>query len=406
MKSLAEMISVLLTGVLVVANAAAGDWPQYRGPNGSGVAADKGLPARWSDTENMLYKVDLPGRGLSSPVVAGGRLYLTACSEFKQRRLHVLCFDAATGRKLWERQFAATGSTTCNPTNNMAAPTPVTDGNRVFALFATGDLAALDRDGDLLWYRSLVGDYPDITNQVGMAASPVLHNDLLFLPMENPGESFAGAVDARTGQNRWRMKRERDINWVTPQVIQNDGETAVVFQTKSETTAYEAATGKVQWTFTTLGLSTVLSPLIYHNQVLVSGGDFCALRPIAGKQTPEVVWRNGKLRTNYASGLVYEGKLYVIASPSMMNCVDAATGKLVWQERLKGNYWASPIGADGKIYTINEDGAAIVLKAGDTPEVLATNHFGEPIFATPAIADGRIYFRSDKHLFCAGMIGK
>jgi outer membrane protein assembly factor BamB len=150
------------------------------------------------------------------------------------------------------------------------------------------------------------------------------------------------------------------------------------------------------------GLSTVLSPLIYRDQVLVSGGDFCALRPITGKRAPEVVWRNSKLRTNYASGLVYEGKLYVIASPSMMNCVDAATGKLVWQERLKGNYWASPIGADGKIYTINEEGAAIVLKAGVKPEVLATNHFGEPIFATPAVADGRIYFRSDKHLFCVG----
>lgn len=402
MKHIVVSMLAIVSGMGVAAKAAAGDWPQFRGPGGTGVAADTVLPVRWSDSENMLFKIDLPGRGISSPVVAGGRIYLTACGEYKQRRLYVLCFDAATGRKLWERQFAATGSTTCHPTTNMAAPTPVTDGKRVFALFATGDLAALDRDGDLLWYRSLVGDYPDITNQVGLAASPILHDEMLFLPMENPGDSFAGAVDARTGQNRWRMKRERDINWVTPQMVHRQGESEVVFQTKSETTAYDAASGKVRWNFSTPGLSSVLSPLVFRDQVLVSGGDFCALRPVAGKETPEVVWRNSKLRTTYSSGLVYDGKLYVIASPGMMNCVDAVTGKTLWQERLKGNYSSSPIGADGKVYTVNEEGTAIVLKAGDKPQILGTSKFGEPIFATPAIADGRIYFRSDKHLFCIG----
>jgi outer membrane protein assembly factor BamB len=127
---------------------------------------------------------------------------------------------------------------------------------------------------------------------------------------------------------------------------------------------------------------------------------------VADKAAPEVVWRNSKLRTNYASGLVYEGKLYVIASPSMMNCVDPVTGKTLWQERLKGNYWASPIGADGKVYTVNEAGTAIVLKAGDKPQVLGTSNFGEAIFATPAIADGRIFFRSDKHLYCIGAKAK
>src|SRR5262249_22944007 len=143
----------------------AADWPQFRGPGGAGVSPETGLPTRWSPTENIRWKVDLPGRGVSSPIVAGERIYLTACSGYQQRRLHILSFDAATGAKQWERQFQATGNTFCHPKTCMAAPTPVSDGERVYALFATGDLACLGRAGDLIWYRSFVGDYRDITNQ-------------------------------------------------------------------------------------------------------------------------------------------------------------------------------------------------------------------------------------------------
>ena len=157
---------------------------------------------KWSTTENVRWKAELPGRGVSSPVIAGGRIYVTAASTYRDRRLHILCFDASSGKQLWERQLAATGSTQCHPKTSMAAPTPVTDGKHVYALFATGDLAAFNRDGDLLWYRALQRDYPDISNQVGMASSPVLAGDTLLLPLENPGDSFALAVDAKTGRNR------------------------------------------------------------------------------------------------------------------------------------------------------------------------------------------------------------
>src|SRR5579875_3980237 len=137
----------------------AGDWPQFRGPGGTAVSEEKGLPVKWSTTENVRWKAELPGRGVSSPVLAGGRVYVSAASTYRERRLHVLCFDAAKGEKLWERQFAATGGTMCHPKTSMAAPTPVTDGRHVYALFATGDLAAFTRDGDLLWYRALQRDY-------------------------------------------------------------------------------------------------------------------------------------------------------------------------------------------------------------------------------------------------------
>src|SRR5262245_4402795 len=173
---------------LILATVAhAGDWTQFRGNGAAGVSDETGLPSTWSETENIRWKAELPGRGLSNPVIAGGRVYVTACSGQEQARLHVLCFDVRTGKKLWERQFWATGNTGCHPKTNMAAPTPVTDGERVYALFATADLACLDKNGDLLWYRSLVSDYPTLSNQVGMAASPVLCKDVLIVPMENVG---------------------------------------------------------------------------------------------------------------------------------------------------------------------------------------------------------------------------
>src|SRR5262245_13588662 len=169
-----KLAIALVVSLLLCAGGAlrSSDWPQFRGPGGSGVSADVNLPARWSATENIRWKADLPGRGVSCPVVASGRVYVTACTAYRERRLDVLCFEASAGKKLWDRELAATGSTTCHAKTSIAGPTPVTDGERVYALFATGDLACLDKNGDLIWYRSLAGDYPHITNQVGMAASP------------------------------------------------------------------------------------------------------------------------------------------------------------------------------------------------------------------------------------------
>src|SRR4051812_37298304 len=178
-------LSVVTLWVLsLTAGARAGDWPQFRGPGGTGVADETGVPTRWGPDENIRWKADLPGRGISSPVVARGKVYVTACTGALQDRLHVLCFDSATGKRLWERQLWATGNTFCHPKTCMAAPTPATDGERVYALFATGDLVCLDAGGNLLWYRALARDFPRVSNQVGMAASPVLWQDVLLVPME------------------------------------------------------------------------------------------------------------------------------------------------------------------------------------------------------------------------------
>jgi outer membrane protein assembly factor BamB len=395
--------AVVLLGVLLWAcPGRTEDWPQFRGPGGSAVSEERRLPVRWGPKENIRWKVDLPGRGLSSPVIARRRVYVTACTGPLQDRLHVLCFDAATGKRMWERQLHATGNTLCHPKTNMAAPTPVTDGECVYALFATGDLACFSADGDLLWYRALARDYPRLTNQVGMAASPVLWKDVLLVPLETADESCALGLDRHTGRNRWKVERPRAINWVTPLVITNRGRAEAVFQSEHDGTAYAPASGRRLWTLSGEGifpLPPVPSPAAADGLIVLGGG--VALRPGPGQEAPEVMWKARKLRPAYSSPLYYRGRVYAVNNSAIVfNCFDARDGKVVWQERLQGPFAASPVAADGKIYLVNESGVTTVFRAGDRPEILSRNELGETILATPALADGAIYVRSDQHLYC------
>jgi outer membrane protein assembly factor BamB len=365
------------------------------------VAQEKNLPVTWSATENVRWKAELPGRGLSAPVIAGGRVYVTACTGTDEDRLHVLCFDEATGKKLWERQFWATGTTLCHPKTNMAAPTPATDGKYVYALFATQDLVCLDNLGDLVWFRSLTSDYPTVGNNVGMASSPILWKDLLIVDVQNVGESFAVAVDKRTGQNRWRVPRPRDINWATPLLIEHGGKTEVVLQSTGELAGHDAATGKRHWSFQGKGPASIPSPVFGKGMLLVPGTPFLALRPESSGEPPPRVWQSNKLPTGFSSPVYHDDRVYTVATRGVVNCADAATGKPVWDARLEGPFAASPLVADGKIYVVNEEGMATVLQAGGkSAKVLGTGAVGEKILASPVAANGALYLRSDRHLYC------
>lgn len=401
----AVLFSFALVGSLML-SARAADWSGFRGSNSVGVAADKDIPAKFGPDSGLRWKAKLPGRGLSNPIITNGKVFVTACSGFKQRRLHVLCFDEQSGKQLWERQFTATGDTACHPTTSMAAPTPVTDGKAVYALFATGDLAALDLDGTLLWYRSLVGDYPDVSNMVGMASSPALHKNVLLLPMENAIDSFAAGVDTKTGKNLWRVKRARSINWVTPVVVEQDGEAQAIFYTPKDVTAYDPQTGKVLWTIADRSASSIHSPAHGQGMVFVPGNELMALKPKKDGSTPEVVWKSGKLSNRSgASPLYHDGRLYALTD-TVIRWADAKTGEVQGDERIALNkgerIWASPVIAGDKLFVPTESGKVIVLGLGDKPTILAENKMGENLLASPAVANGALYLRSDATLFCVG----
>jgi len=339
---------------------------------------------------------------VSNPVIAGGRLFVTSCSGVDQHRLYVTCCDARTGAKLWERELRATGNTACHPKTNMAAPTPATDGKDIFALFATGDLACFDRDGNLRWYRSLVGDHPLITNQVGMAASPVLHKNVLIVPMENAGDSFIAGIDRETGKNLWLHPRQRDISWNTPLVFQNGDRAEVIIQSKHSVEALDPLTGRKYWTWEGKGISGVTTPLAEGGVLYLAAGGFTALKPGKDKVEPVVLWRSDRIGGGYTTPLVHQGRIYSLnPRTGVILCADAKDGSIIWQHRHAGPYWASPVAGDGKLYVINEEGQTAVLRlGGESPELLGVNAIGETVLATPAIAEGAIYLRGYSTVWC------
>lgn len=397
-------IVVAIFLALTLSHAAfAEDSTQFRGSSGTGVSKETKLPTTWSATEGVRWKADLPGKGLSNPVIANGRVYVTATQAYQQKRQVVLCFDVKSGKKLWERQVWGTGTTLCHPKTNMAAPTPITDGERVYALFATGDFVCYDKAGDLVWYRSLVGDYPTVGNNVGMAASPTMWQDMILLCMENVGESFAAGIDKNTGENRWRVERPRGINWVTPIVIQNNGAAEVLFQGPDGTTAHDPANGKKKWHEPLAKTWAYASPAADEGTVFIQSDKMIALRPGAkAKDGPSVLWQSLKLKGAYCSPVAHQGLLYVVNGNGVVNCADVKTGDIAWSHRIvEGPFAASPLVADGKLYVLNEKGAMTVFAAnGKEANVLATNTINDTFLASPVAADGAIFLRSDGALYC------
>jgi len=394
--------ALTLTGVVASAVLAADAWPQFRGPNAAGNSADRNLPEKFGPTENLRWKAALPGRGLSCPVIANGKIFLTANSGMDQNRLHVLALDTASGKQLWERQFWATGQTLCHPMTCMACPTVVTDGKMVFALFATGDLMALTADGDVRWVRSLNTEYPKMVNHVGRSSSPVLVNGTLGVLMENQGESYLFGIDPATGIDKWKAERPLQNNWNTPLVVQRNGGADFVVSSYGDVTAYDAATGKVTWSLEEK-FNPIVSPILTGETILVPGRGLVAMKPGSGK--PEIIWKGAQLGSDNPTPIVHGGKVYTVAR-NIMKCGELASGKQEWDLRVAGPFWASPVFADGKIYLVNDAGKVTVVRPGPEPKIIATNDLQEKIYATPAVADGAIFIRSDHHLWCFAGLGR
>jgi len=404
------VFTVVSTLFFAAHSASAADWSQFRGADNKSRAAESKLPPDEFTLEtddvpkverkNVAWKVELPARGVSGPIVVGDRVFVTGASGPKQDRLHVICYSAADGGTLWHRQFWATGRTICHPTSSVAANTPASDGKRVFAFFSSNDLVALDLDGNLLWYRGLTLENPSAANDVGMASSPLVAAGNVVVQVESKGESFAAALDAATGETRWQVPRTSQMNWTSPTVFSADpAKPIVLLQSPDKFTAHDAKTGEVLWSYDEkcgeISSSTTEGDLIF----LPSSG-LTALRSPIGSGNWEKVWQENQLGPGNSSPIVKDGRVYVVNRAGALTCGDAKTGKVLWRQRLKGPYWATPLAIGDRLFFVNADGVMQSVKtSAEAGEVVAESKFGEAVLGSPAYADGGLYVRGEKHLF-------
>lgn len=379
----------------------AADWLQFRGPNGTGVAAEsEGLPTSLAE-KNIAWKIALPGRGLSCPIIVGDRVFVTGSSGPQQERLHVLCLNAADGSVRWERQFWATGRTMCHPKTSVAASSPTSDGRRVYAIFSSNDIVCLDLDGNLVWLRGITRDYPNVSNSLGMAASPMVVGGTLVAQVESDSESYAIGIDAGTGVNRWRIERPKSANWTSPVTLTSPSGPILALQSSKGIQAIEPVSGRTLWTYTD-GAATIASSATADGILYVPSHGMTALQPSGGDGAPSQLWRSNQLSPGTGSPLVFGGRIYTVNAAGVLNCGDIKDGKRLWQLRLKGPFSASPIAAGKYIYCVSEEG---LLQVVDTsaPEGSIVGQLelgaGEVILGTPAISAGAIYVRSNGKLW-------
>lgn len=390
------------------------DWAQFRGNDTTGKISSAAAlpPTEWNvarektdkqeavAAKNIAWSAELPARGVSSPIVVGNKVFVTSVSGAKQDRLIVSCFSTADGKRLWERKFWATGRTFCHPVSSVAAPTPASDGERIFAFYSSNDLACLDLDGNLLWYRGLTLEHPAAANDVGMAASPLVAGGIVVVQLESKGDSFAMGIDAATGETRWSVPRTSQMNWTSPILFKpGKSDPLVLLQSPDKLTAHNIHTGEVVWTFDSK-CAEISSAVAEGDTIFLPGQGMTALKSGEGSSNWEKVWTQKNLAASNPSPVVVDGRVYVINRAGVMQCGEASSGKELWKLRTKGPYWATPLAIGDLLYVVNQDGLAQVVKTGEKEgEVVASNDFGEPVFGSPAYADGALYFRGDKHLW-------
>lgn len=387
----------------------AADWPGWRGPQGNGVTSEKNLPEKWSPTENVIWKAPLFGVGVGTPVVIGQKVFVTASDGRQNERLHVLGFDAATGKQLWHtRFFGSTIPESEYPAGGMAAPSPVSDGKAVYALFGTGDLVALDFNGKPVWVRSLGDEYGTFKNRWGMSSSPIIVEDMVVVQVDHWGGSYLLAVDAKTGQNRWKTPRDATVNWTSPVLAMVKGKPLIVASGTHTVKGYDPTNGLELWTVKGMQQQCIPTPIVAGEFLYaVSGrkGNTLKIRLDGGTgdlTNSNVIWKKPRGAPFIPSGIVYEGRYYLIDDDGLGTCLDAKTGELLWQERMGGHYRASLTAGDGKIFFTNMEGVVTQVKPSNEFEVIGKNDLKEAIHASPAFANGRVFLRGEKFLYCIG----
>ncbi len=379
--------------------AAPGDWPWWRGPNFNGIAdADQKVPVEWSDTKNLAWKIKLPGRGHSSPVVVGTRLFLLTADDEAQTQ-SVLCFDRRNGESLWAREINRGGfQKKINPKNTYATSTVACDGERLFAVISHHDAVfvnALDLDGQPLWQRK-VGHWVERKYPNGHASSPVLHGNFVIISADGEADEggFIAALDRRSGDIVWKTPRPPASNYASPIVARVAGRDQVLITGCDQVASYAPANGKRLWSTPAKWMQTGATPVWEGDLVFASGGfpageTLC----IRADGSGDVVWRNNQ-KCYEQSLLVTDGHVYAINDNGIALCWEARTGRELWRKRLRGPISASPILVGRTIYASNERGTTFVYRASpDGCKLLAENQLGTEAFATPTICGSQIFLR-------------
>jgi len=435
----------IVTGILTLASlvslSASDRWPQFRGTDAGVVADDPALPDRWSETENVRWKVNVPGLGWSSPVVWGDHVFVTTAisegqepppekglfdpigdhSRNKSTNVHrwvLFDLDFASGTIRWQRElYRGQPPTAKQMKNSYASETPVTDGTRVYVYFgSTGLVAAVDYSGQVAWTRNIGA--VDGRQAWGTAASPLLHDGRLYIVSDNREKSFIAALDARTGAELWRTGRDEMENWSSPIVWQNPQRTEIVSAGENRVRSY-SLDGTVLWELQGMSFSTIPTPIATRDLVYVSSGyPGSALRPVyairpgaAGDislkegQTSNafIAWANPTLGSYNTSALVYRGSYYTLLDRGLLLNHDAGTGKEIYgKQRISleaSGFTASPWAYNGYIFAISEDGDTFVMPAGPSFKVVAKNSLDGMVLATPAIARDSLFIRTNTALY-------
>ncbi len=415
-------------------------WPQFRGPGALGVAPSADLPDRWSASENIAWKTDLPGRAWSSPIVWNDRVFLTTAIslgelESPKKGLYfggnrpdprqveveyrVICLELSSGKLLWNKTVhRGTPGGAIHLKNSFASETPVTDGERVYAYFGNQGLYCLDLEGTPVWTKQME---PHATrNGWGTAASPVLHGDRLYILNDNDEQSYLLCLDKRTGKEVWRVDRDEKSNWSTPFVWQNTRRTEIVTPGTGKVRSYDLD-GNLLWWLTGMSSITIATPYADGDLLYVSSGyvrdplrPVYAIRPgatgdisLEPDQTsnPSIAWCQLKGAPYNPTTLVYQGRLYALYDRGLVSCFRSLTGEPLYeQERIPEglHFTVSPWACDGKIFCLNEDGVTFVLRAGDKFELLHSNPLAEDdmCMATPAITADRLLIRTSARVYC------
>jgi outer membrane protein assembly factor BamB len=409
-----SLLRLALLSVPAFSLAAANDWPEFRGPTGQGIATASSLPTEWSATKNIAWKVPVPGAGWSSPAISGGQIFLTTgvTNASGGVSLRALAFDVKSGRALWATEIFSATEASVQPVhtkNSPASPTALIEGDHIYIHFGHHGTACLDRTGKILWRNNSLRYEP----LHGNGGSPALVGDLLVFNSDGTKEPFVAALNKSTGALVWKTPRtakvKQTFSFCTPLVITVNGRTQIITPGSGAVSALDPKDGREIWHASYgNGYSVVPRPVFAHGLLFIATGynraDLLAIRADGQGDVTDthIVWRTTKGAPLTPSVVVVGDELYAVADSGVASCFDAKTGKVHWQERLEGNYSASPIAVGSLIYFLSEDGIGTVVRAARTFEKLATNKLGERTLASYAVADGALFIRSAEHLYRVG----